>query len=101
MQDGTLCLKSKIVTNFLKRVLDWPGNSPDQNPIENLWVDLKYKVSEQQPSSLKHLKNMIKTVWTGDKTSEYCCKLTKSLPKHMKMVIENKSGNTKYGILYN
>ena len=69
MQDGAPCHKSKIVINFLKskknRVLNWPGNSPDLNPIENLWVVLKKNASEQQPSSLlKHLENVIKTVWT-------------------------------------
>ena len=34
---------------------------------------LKNKVSEQQPNNLKHLENVIKTVWTRDKTSKYCC----------------------------
>ena len=38
MQDGAPCHRSKLVTNFLKKkkvkVLDWPRNSPDLNPIE-------------------------------------------------------------------
>ena len=40
MQDGAPCHGSKIVSEFLKekkiKVLYWPGNSPDLNPIENL-----------------------------------------------------------------
>ena len=40
MQDGAPCHKAKIFGNFLKsktiQVVDWPGNSPDLNPIENL-----------------------------------------------------------------
>ena len=100
MQDGAPCHKAKIVRNFLKskkiQVLDWPGNSPDLNPIENLWVILKNKVAEEQPSSLKQLENVIKKVWTLGITSEYCCKLIESVPRRLMMVIDNKGGHTKY-----
>ena len=84
MEDGAPCPKLNIVTNFSKskkiQVLDWTGNSPDLNLIENLWVVLKNKVSEQQPSSLKHLENVMKTVWTRELSSEYCRKLIESMP---------------------
>ena len=43
-------------------MLDWPGNSPNLNPIENLWAKMKYLVSEKQPSSGKALINTIKEV---------------------------------------
>ena len=40
MQDGAPCHRAKIVTQFLKskkiQFLDWPGNTPNLNPIENL-----------------------------------------------------------------
>ena len=45
-QDPAPCHKAKIITNCFKKikikVLDWPGNSPDLNSIENLW-SLKIK----------------------------------------------------------
>ena len=65
------------------------------NPIKNLWVVLKNKVSEEQPSSFKLLDNVMKTVWTCEITSEYCCKLIESMSWCLKMVIDNKSGHTK------
>ncbi len=41
-------------------VLDWPANSPDLNPIENLWGIVKRKMRYTRPNNADDLKAAIK-----------------------------------------
>uniref|UniRef100_W8ASQ9 Transposable element Tcb2 transposase n=1 Tax=Ceratitis capitata TaxID=7213 RepID=W8ASQ9_CERCA len=49
MQDSDPKHTAKVTQDWLKkeniRILDWPVQSPDLNPIENLWNDVKTKIS--------------------------------------------------------
>jgi transposase len=68
LQDGAPCHASKHVKNFLEdkpvEVIDWPGNSPDLNPIENCWNYMKEKLKSKDTGSLPKLINEIKLLWT-------------------------------------
>ena len=105
MQDGASCHRSKLVTTFLKKkkvkVLNWHGNSPDLNPIENLWTVMKDKVAEKQPSSLPDLCQAIKEVWVKEVSKEYCANLVNSMPRRLAAVIQNIGGHTKYWLFEN
>ena len=100
MQDGVPCHHSKVAKNFLDsnniNLCKWPGNSPDLNPIENLWTNMKNKVSEKQPLSGAELVKAIKEVWVKEISKKYCQSLIKSMPKRIKAVIKNRGGHTKY-----
>jgi transposase len=36
-------------------LLDWPSNSPDVNPIENIWSIIKRKVEKRKPKNIDEL----------------------------------------------
>uniref|UniRef100_A0A8C6UMI7 Tc1-like transposase DDE domain-containing protein n=1 Tax=Neogobius melanostomus TaxID=47308 RepID=A0A8C6UMI7_9GOBI len=44
-------------------VLEWPSQSADLNPIENLWKDLKTAVHKRSPSNLTELELFGKEEW--------------------------------------
>jgi len=46
--------------------LYWPSQSPDRNPIETLWLDLKHAVHARILSNRSQLAEFCKEEWAAD-----------------------------------
>lgn len=84
---------AKIVTNWLQtakiNVLEWPSQSPDLNPIENLWSEFKRMIHRRKPQNLTELETVCNEEWLNI-TPEYCFNLIKNYSKRLQQVIERK-----------
>lgn len=98
--DNAPCHAARIVQQFLGnhgvRVLDWPGNSPDLNPIENLWHYMKRRVRAKCPKTVPQLQQAILEVWVREISPDYCEKLIRSMPSRIAAVLKNHGYPTKY-----
>ena len=43
--------------------MDWPSNSPDLNPIENLWAIVKGNVEKRMPKNINELEQFMVEEW--------------------------------------
>lgn len=100
-QDGDPKHTSKIVIKWLSeqkfQLLEWPAQSPDLNPIENLWAVVKRRLGLHQraPTNINELWTRVQQEW-ADIPKEIIENLVESMPRRVRSVIKNKGLWSKY-----
>ena len=102
-QDGAPCHKSRMMMAWFDEqgftLLDWPGQSPDMNPIENLWTAYKRILFKKfkPPRNMRELENRMHLAWNLlAKKKKLLANLTDSSQRRVAALLEAEGGSTKY-----
>jgi transposase len=93
--------RSKIATTTREesglQFLPWPAQSPDLNPIENLWSEVKNLVYSRpkKPKNLAEMERAVKAAWKAIPI-ERIQTLVDSMPRRIQDCIAAQGGPTKY-----
>lgn len=100
-QDNARCHTSKSTMNWFERnavqVFPHPPSSPDLNPMENIWAELKRRIRcrSHLPTNAEELKQAVFEAWDS-LTMEDTDKFVQSMPNRVQAVLAAKGGNTHY-----
>jgi len=104
-QDNAAChtsydSKAAIKVLFDKNSINWPPNSPDLSPIENVWAILKEKLSKRKIRNLDDLRENILDIWIKFPTS-LCKKLCMQFDEKIKLIREFKGARINKEMMIN
>ena len=92
---------SKVAQKYIEEshinVLPWPPQSPDLNPIENLWAFLKKNVGQIKNKKMSNLTSIVREEWEKlGENKELLRNLVGSMPSRINEVIKAKGYHTNY-----
>src|SRR4051812_38960689 len=91
-QDNDPKHTSRMAKAFLQKnvpkIMDWSSNSPDLNPIENLWEIVKRNVEKRMAQNIRNLERLMSEEWQNIPSS-ILISLVESMPWHCQLVIES------------
>ena len=109
MHDNAPCHNNQEVRDLLKDynipIMSWPPQSPDLNPMEQLWPELKHRFHirflelglrpSTTPAAAAKYISIIQEVW-AEIARSLLRRLLESMPERVAAVIAAKGGHTKY-----
>jgi transposase len=88
-------IAKEFLSNNVPEVTDWPSNSPDLNPIENLWAIVKRNVELRKPKNLSELESFLGEEWEKIPNS-LLINLVNSMSRRCNDVIEKNGDRISY-----
>ncbi|KAL3273661.1 hypothetical protein HHI36_015091 [Cryptolaemus montrouzieri] len=88
MHDNARPHASRVVPEFLQNaeidILRWPARSPDLNPIEHVWDNMRWQTQQRKMPcrALQQLENLLLEIWNSV-TQEYMQNLFEGLPRRI------------------
>ena len=78
-------------------VLEWPAQSPDLNPIEHIWREVKNQLRKipKKFTSKENLWDILQDIWNNI-DQERCIELIETMPERINDIIRAKGGYTKW-----
>jgi hypothetical protein len=76
-------------------LIDWPAWSPDLNPIENLWNDLKRRVYAHHAKMMEELEHWIGMEWQATELN-FISHICRSMPQRMQLLRANHGHKISY-----
>ena len=93
----TANLTKQYISQAGLTILDWPSQSPDLNPIEHAWAELKKRLRLRKvlPTNMSELWEATSNEWYNISV-DFCKKLIATMPKRITAVLKAKGGNTSW-----
>ena len=87
--------KAWMDKNMKKNQREWPSQSPDLNPIENIFCWMKQKLYKDNFTSLVQLEKRIQEIWDSI-TPEFLAPYYKSMSHMCRLVVEQNGSKINY-----
>lgn len=93
--------RSRVVNAFIRQAgitrMPWPANSPDLNPIENVWAELGRRVQQHQPppANRQELLQILQQEWTNIPQA-FITRTINSMRQRCLDCLRNQGGHTRF-----